>query len=100
MIKFKSLVMIDNEQMAHWIDNPDSISPIISMSEMDPLDVALIADNSQMNDIGCMVMRLNDEDDFKVINLSRPEVNAYWPKDNRRKVRLLPKGTKIILEVV
>lgn len=100
MIRFKNFEIDNHGLIMKMADNPDGIMPIIPMSEMNPLDIGILADNSPMQDLGNTVMRLEDEDDFKVINLSRPEVNAYWPKDNWRKVRILPKGTKIILEVV
>lgn len=71
---------------------------IVSMADMEPLQVGIIVSGGNN---GHVVIRNADRDRFEVLDLSDPGPNSCWlDRCMTVKVRLLPKGTKIVLTVV
>lgn len=75
-------------------------SGAIPMSEMEPCQIGIVA--TQGDFYNETVMRTANEDDFEVMNLTNPGRGCHWGStDNTTlKVLILPKGSKITLEVV
>lgn len=72
----------------------------IKMGDMKPCQIGIIEDDETYHNQE-VVMRTANSDVFEVMSISNPGDDACWddPKISIM-VRLLPKGTKIILEVI
>jgi len=78
---------------------PDNDNDMIEMKYMAPFSVGVIEDMGSAYN-GHMVMRTASSDNFEVMDLSTMKPGSCWASGNGIKVRLLPKGQKIVLEVV
>ena len=78
----------------------DNKTKVLKMCDLEPCQLAVIVDDASLSWNGCLVMRTACPDKFEVMNLSHPKKGNCWSKRCVLKVNLLPKGTKVTLEVV
>jgi hypothetical protein len=71
---------------------------LIEMRDMKPCQIGIIED-SEYGDSDEIVMRTAETNKFEVMSLSNPNEDNCWTGNPTIKVRLLPPGTKIMIEV-
>lgn len=76
-------------------------SGVIPMSEMKPCQWAVIVDASSDNkgEIGSVVMRSPSIGDFRVYDMTEFSQDEYWAPSNLIKVRPIPSGTRLTIEI-
>ena len=71
----------------------------LTMAELKPCQLAIVVEY-ESDYIGDIVMRTASVDKFEVMILSDAKRGHCWTVQCNIKVKLLPKGTKLTLEVV
>ena len=74
---------------------------VIPMNKMKPLDIGVIIEDPE--DCYChdhVVMRTTSLEHFEVIDLTYLKEGSYWTEDSKLKVRLLPSGTQITINII
>lgn len=71
---------------------------IVTMKDMKPLEIGHVINSN--GEKGGLVMRTASIDKFEVMILSNPEPDGCWSGASTLKVRLLPAGSRVTLEVV
>ena len=74
------------------------VEDTIPMRDMQPGDIGIVVDAEDYS--GHTVMRTLSAGHFEVMDLSQPGIDACWTDQNYLKVKLLPVGSKVMLEVL
>jgi len=73
--------------------------PVISMSKLEPLQVAIVVDDNGSGSYNHVVMRTASEDEFEVMDLTVPGIDRCWTTPNNVAVSLLEPGEVVTLEI-
>ena len=74
---------------------------VLTMADLEPCQMAVVTEEHRYH--GAIVMRTANVDEFEVMDLSDPRRDGCWTsiaQASKIKIKLLPKGTKLTLEVV
>lgn len=75
---------------------------VISVLDMDPLDIGIVVEGVNSMYLGHIVMRTASVDDREIMDLTRATKDGCWTTFSTKtsiKVKLFPAGTKITLTV-
>lgn len=83
--------------MIEIIETSEKNNGIIPMSQMKPMQVGIIVDDSYN---GNYVMRTQNSTQFEIINLSKPNIDGCWDNDDCPiRVRLFGPGESIVVKL-
>jgi len=79
-------------------EEPQEKNDTIPMGEMKPLQIAMVVEVGHEY-FGEIVMRTSKSCTPEIMILSSPKTDSFWCEGCSLKVRLLPPGARVILEV-